>query len=193
MHSTSQKRIAYGSRFWGVMDSFPRSTAQLALDFTARQNRRAETSPRCWMAVSTYPLSRSLLQNVERCTSTFLSRAAARVGAEAIPDLHQNAVLINEKQGVLLTKTVTHKGGQGTIGPLRRFFGDFLSLVKESYPSETEQVFGLVGNIVSVSEMNNFTLPKCVLFSSFLRTFSLPFFQNLLYCPLSHKCEKCEF
>ena len=28
-------------------------------------------------------------------------------------------------------------GGQGTIGPLRRFFGDFLSLVKESYPSET--------------------------------------------------------
>ena len=33
--------------------------------------------------------------------------------------------------------------GQGTIGSLRRFFGDFLSLVKESHPSETGQTAGI--------------------------------------------------
>ena len=35
------------------------------------------------------------------------------------------------------------KGGQGTIGSLRRFFGDFLSLVKESYSSKTGQAISI--------------------------------------------------
>ena len=37
-------------------------------------------------------------------------------------------------------------GGQGTIGPLRRFFGDFLSLVKESHPSETGHAIDMAGS-----------------------------------------------
>ena len=38
------------------------------------------------------------------------------------------------------------QGGQGTIGSLRRFFGDFLSLVKESYSSKTGQGRGVAGS-----------------------------------------------
>ena len=93
MHSTSQKRISYGSRFWGVMDSFPRRTTQSVHAFTARQNWCAETSPKCCMASSFPSLVRLPFQNVERCTPTFLSGAAAERGAETIPDLHQNAFL----------------------------------------------------------------------------------------------------
>jgi hypothetical protein len=48
------------------------------------------------MAASPDPLSRLLLQNVEVCTSTFQSGAAAKRGVGTTPDLHQNAVL--EKQ-----------------------------------------------------------------------------------------------
>ena len=80
----------------GFKTSFPRSTAQLALDFTARQNRRAETSPKCSMAAAPNPLSRLPVQNAEVCTPTFQNGAAARVGAGTTPDFHQNAVFENE-------------------------------------------------------------------------------------------------
>jgi hypothetical protein len=46
--------------------------------------------------LSSNPLSRLLLKNVERSTSTFQSGAAAKREAGTTPDLHQNAVL--EKQ-----------------------------------------------------------------------------------------------
>ena len=97
------------------------------------------------MATAPPSLVRLPVQNVERCTPTFQSGAAARVEAGAIPDLHQNAVFTKRKVGGLSRKQVPPKGGQGTIGPLRRFFGDFLSLVKESYPSETGQGRSLAG------------------------------------------------
>ena len=45
----------------------------------------------------------------------------------------------------LCQRLLQEKGGQGTIGPLRRFFGNFLSLVKESYSSKTGQGGSMVG------------------------------------------------
>ena len=45
----------------------------------------------------------------------------------------------------LTPQLLQDKGGQGTIGPLRRFFGNFLSLVKESYSSKTGQGSSLAG------------------------------------------------
>ena len=127
MHSTSQKSIAYGSRFWGVMDSFPRRTAQIVPLVTARQNRREKTSLKCCMATAPPSLVRLPVQNVERCTPPFQSGAAAKREAGAIPDLHQNAVFTKRKVGGLSRKQVPPKGGQGTMGPLRRFFSSFLS------------------------------------------------------------------
>ena len=41
------------------------------------------------------------------------------------------------------------------MGPLRRFFGYFLSLVKESNPSETGHGGCIVGIIVSVGVKSN--------------------------------------
>ena len=111
----------------GFHPSFPRRTTQPAAVFTARQNRREKTSPKCCMAASTNPLGRSLLQNVEVCTPTFQSGAAAIVEAGTTPDLHQNAVFTKRKVGGVSCKQVSPKGGQGTIGSLRRFFPVFLS------------------------------------------------------------------
>ncbi len=82
------------------------------------------------MAVSTYPLSRLPLQNVERCTSTFESWAAARVGAETIPDLHQNAVLIDEKQEVLLAEEYRPKEVKEPLVPCGVSFPLFFPLVE---------------------------------------------------------------
>ena len=154
----------------GFHPSFPRRTTQPAAVFTARQNRREKTSPKCCMAASTNPLDRSLLQNVEVCTPTFQSGAAAKREAGTTPDLHQNAVFTKRTVGGVSCKQVSPKGGQGTIGSLRRFFGDFLSLVKESYSSKTGQGRSLAGSIVSVSGLLR-TRPLCqllILNSSFL-------------------------
>ena len=98
------------------------------------------------MAVSTYPLSRLPLQNVERCTPTFQSGAAARVGAETIPDLHQNAVLIDEKQEVLLAEEYRPKEVKEPSVPCGVSLGTFFRCLKESTPSETGQAIGIAGS-----------------------------------------------
>ena len=117
MHSTSQKRIAYGSRFWGVMDSFPRRTTQFVMSCTARKNWFVETSPKCSMAAATIPLSRSPLQNVEDGTPIFLSGAAAKREAGTIPDLHQNAVLKVNSRGCFAVKSNRPKEVKGPLVP----------------------------------------------------------------------------
>ena len=120
--------------------------------------------------LSSNPLSRSLLQNVERSTSTFQSGAAARVGVGTTPDLHQNAVLINEKRGAKRPQNCRSKGVKGPWVPCGVSFPSFPlcpknasagamgfwlteriqraqrvghSLVKERGPSETEQDNGV--------------------------------------------------
>ena len=118
----------------GFHPSFPRRTAQIVPPVTARQNRREKTSLTCCMAASPPSLVRLPVQNVERCTPTFQSGAAAKREAGAIPDLHQNAVFTKRKVGGLSCKQVSPKGGQGTIGPLRRFFGDFSALSQKREP-----------------------------------------------------------
>ena len=50
---------------------------------------------------------------------------------------------------LVIFPAIAAQGGQGTIGSLRRFFGDFLSLVKESYPSETGQGSNFAGTPAS--------------------------------------------
>ena len=111
----------------GFKTSFPRRTAQIVPPVTARQNRREKTSLKCCMATAPPSLVRLPVQNVERCTPTFQSGAAAKREAGAIPDLHQNAVFTKRKVGAVSRNQVPPKGGQGTIGPLRRFFSPFLS------------------------------------------------------------------
>ena len=118
----------------GFHPSFPRRTAQFAQLVTARQNRREKTSLKCCMATAPPSLVRLPVQNVERSTSTFQRGAAARVDAGAIPDLHQNAVFTKRKVGGLSRKQVPPKGGQGTIGPLRRFFSPFSALSQKREP-----------------------------------------------------------
>ena len=76
----------------GFHPSFPRRTAQITSPYTARQNRREKTSLKCCMAASPPSLVRLPVQNVERCTPTFQSGAAAKRGVGTTPDLHQNAV-----------------------------------------------------------------------------------------------------
>ena len=117
MHSTSQKRIAYGSHFWGVMDSFPRRTTQFVMSCTARKNWFVETSPKCSMAAATIPLSRSPLQNVEDGTPIFLSGAAAKREAGTIPDLHQNAVLKVKSRGCFAARSNRPKEVKGPLVP----------------------------------------------------------------------------
>ena len=119
----------------GFKTSFPRSTAQLALDFTARQNRREKTSLTCCMATAPPSLVRLPVQNVERCTPTFQSGAAARVKAGTIPDLHQNAVLSKRAAAsTALGQGSPCKEGWKPWFP-RAFLVTFAALGK-SYPAE---------------------------------------------------------
>ncbi len=131
----------------GFHPSFPRSTAQLALDFTARQNRRAETSLTCCMAAAPNPLSRLPVQNVEVCTPTFQSGAAAKREAGTIPDLHQNAVFKTKSKAFFVPKTTAQRRSRN-----HRFLAAFLSRLsfrwwKERRPSETGQAIPLAGTV----------------------------------------------
>ncbi len=75
------------------------------------------------------PLVRLPIQNVEAEAPTFQSGAAAKREAGTISYLHQKRFTSHSaRQGVLLTKKYGVQGGQGTIGPLRRFFSEFSAL-----------------------------------------------------------------
>ena len=118
----------------GFHPSFPRRTAQMTPPYTARKNWRVESSLTCCMVSSPPSLVRLPVQNVERCTPTFQRGAAAKREAGTTPDLHQNAVFYKTQGRGVSCKQVPPKGGQGTIGPLRRFFGDFSALSQKREP-----------------------------------------------------------
>jgi hypothetical protein len=106
------------------------------------------------MATAPPSLVRLPVQNVERCTPTFQRGAAAKREAGAMPDLHQNAVFTKRKVGGVSRKQVPPKGGQGTIGPLRRFLVLFVALDKKC-PPEAIQSAVLRRDSVSASAKND--------------------------------------
>ena len=142
MHSTSQKRIAYGSRFWGVMDSFPRRTSQIVPLVTARQNRREETSPKCCMVSSPPSLVRLPVQNVERCTPTFQSGAAARVGVKTILHLRRKHFCQQTaRQGVIYCASLFVQGERTERRRWRRKRGERVAAVEKIEESVSPMIF----------------------------------------------------
>ena len=75
----------------GFHPSFARLTAH-KMRLISSRNRQVKACPPCCIAASTNSLSRSPLQDVERCTSTFQSGVAAEIEAGTMPHLRRKGV-----------------------------------------------------------------------------------------------------
>ena len=105
-------------------------------------NRNAVTSGWKCCTAATSLFAAAPLKNVGAGTSTVCKseRLSGLEGSQCNILPRKDAVPIRVAGNCpCLSAHRPRKGGQGTMGALRRFFGDFLSLVKESYSSKTGQ------------------------------------------------------